>query len=468
MHVAAKGAGSKELLWDKAPRPTSIGIAFLLALQMLVLFSQMLNLNREREHEPIDHFVYRPKHKPIKIRLSRLYEYNDEALLSRNRKRHATMHDNASLLSTDALNRTKSARRLKTEHVGKQCAPASEWQTRAHSHSTCNVFHELDFLMANEVKPLGMGAQRIVWQVRGMDVVVKTLRADRSFSTESYKMHRIDALVAERLTSSPNIVDIYGYCGQSVVNELGHAGLDREHVIKPLLSSSEHNMVRYAYDLAAGVRDMHAVGVVHRDIDVSFDRSKSIPLVSFALLFSPSNVPMHFLFVKIANVIVDKRSGMMKLNDFNGAWIMGKSNNGTSCGFKDDVLCGQDGRRADTKSPEECRGSVLNEKLDVYSVGSIIFRLLTGKRMYHSDLQQAMLADDAEKMRDAIASGSMRPKLPTGVEQSTERDIVLLKTAMWQALTAEAEERPSAQELAKYIRSASLHFTRNVTQDVSI
>ena len=45
-----------------------------------------------------------------------------------------------------------------------------------------------------------------------------------AISEESFEFTRMDALVSERLTVYPNIVDIYGHCGVSILSEFFEAG----------------------------------------------------------------------------------------------------------------------------------------------------------------------------------------------------------------------------------------------------
>jgi len=50
-------------------------------------------------------------------------------------------------------------------------------------------------------------------------IVVKDMYCGNDFAAGDYEFVRMDAMVAERLTSSPRIYDIYGYCGLSILSE---------------------------------------------------------------------------------------------------------------------------------------------------------------------------------------------------------------------------------------------------------
>ncbi len=52
------------------------------------------------------------------------------------------------------------------------------------------------------------------------------------FAHADYEFVRMDAMVAERLTSSPRIYEIYGFCGLSILSEFFPHG-DMEDVATP-------------------------------------------------------------------------------------------------------------------------------------------------------------------------------------------------------------------------------------------
>lgn len=57
-------------------------------------------------------------------------------------------------------------------------------------------------------------------------VVLKTQRLERDVLPEYYELHQRDALAMERLTLSSHILNIYGYCGKSAINELSNFGIE--------------------------------------------------------------------------------------------------------------------------------------------------------------------------------------------------------------------------------------------------
>jgi len=63
------------------------------------------------------------------------------------------------------------------------------------------------------------------------EIALKVLRIDREFEQLIYDNQRVDALASERLSSAPDIMDIYGFCGMSALNEIS-SGLDIRKLLK--------------------------------------------------------------------------------------------------------------------------------------------------------------------------------------------------------------------------------------------
>ena len=121
----------------------------------------------------------------------------------------------------------------------------------------------------------------------------------------------------ERLTFSPFVMDIYGYCGQSAINELasfGHGGLTNLEKFDRQFRGKKGRKIRLvklkiAASVATGVAHVHQV-----------NGANAIPaMVHYDL--NPHNIAMV-------------KSGRPKLNDFNTAEFLriNRKTNET-CGF---------------------------------------------------------------------------------------------------------------------------------------
>jgi hypothetical protein len=157
-----------------------------------------------------------------------------------------------------------------------QCKAQYQWQLD--SKPTCNSMHEIDlgyFLdkknehgadyaddrdnVQERVRLIAGGGWRDVWGIvadhyhhqvengivvtandNNGFVVVKTLLYHKEAVPRNAERHRRDAMAMERLTSSPNIVDIYSFCGNSGVFEYANGG-DLEHAVRTLAESWHAN-----------------------------------------------------------------------------------------------------------------------------------------------------------------------------------------------------------------------------------
>jgi hypothetical protein len=113
-----------------------------------------------------------------------------------------------------------------------ECRAQYSWQST--SFPTCNAIHETDLTdvpapnrKKEKVRLITYGYYRDVWLIREFDGtkrVLKTLRYQHEFIARNYDRHRRDAVATERLTKSPHVLDIYGYCGNSGLFEYADGG----------------------------------------------------------------------------------------------------------------------------------------------------------------------------------------------------------------------------------------------------
>ena len=214
-------------------------------------------------------------------------------------------------------------RRLADPIETNDCKAQYDWQLL--SFPTCNLVHEVADLTnllythkrksGKQVRLIGNGYYRDVWTVRqeGLNnthVVVKTLRYAHDYSSRNYDRHKRDAIVMDRLSNSPHILDIYGYCGNSGLFEYADGGS-----VSRLLISAKRNdenvtlleKLHVAIQLATAVAELHNVdregraSIAHTDI-----------------------TPGQFVQV----------NGIFKLNDFNRARLLLWDNkNDKPCGY---------------------------------------------------------------------------------------------------------------------------------------
>jgi serine/threonine protein kinase len=174
------------------------------------------------------------------------------------------------------------------------------------SFPNCNSLRELPNVATNS-DYLGTGGWRLTFAHHQLpDAVLKlfTLDDDYNYDPLSYEIHRVDALVSERLTASPFVMDIYGYCGLSAIYEPGQTTLSKvvmassaAHKTKTKLPLSQK--VRYAYHVAHAMADVHG-------FDYPVNNNNNYIL----------NATVAHRDIKTDNIIISKE-GIAKLDDFN-------------------------------------------------------------------------------------------------------------------------------------------------------
>ena len=240
------------------------------------------------------------------------------------------------------------------------CIP-SDWHK--FSFPTCNSLHEIDLgeeLWGNssaKSRYVGSGLWRDVFKVTdtfGTSGVLKVMKGEHDLDSRNFDRHRRDALVMERLTSSPHVVSLYGFCGNTVLTE--HIGKALDLVI---LSNAtrypSRNFPRHRLKLALGV--VRSIQVLHE--------IEGGPIV-------------HTDIQSDQFLVTD--SGKVKVNDFNRCRFVSHRNiTGDACPFRIPTSPGAN------RSPEEYEYSGLSEKLDVYSTSNVLYEILTGHQVWEGE-----------------------------------------------------------------------------------
>jgi hypothetical protein len=369
------------------------------------------------------------------------------------------------------------------------CVPMASWQTL--SFPSCNLFHEIDLTHVpnnfhsttssssssfvlnatttatsssihnhhynqDALYILGQGWFRITWQYDSYrrndnsniwtmeSVVLKTLRLDRDFSAEFYELHRRDALAMERLTFSPYVMNVHGYCGQSALNELANfnvGGMTRLEELSRRLRNQPHTPQVYltkltlAYQLAMALYHVHTLpqqrpprqqplllSLDDEDEDGDKQQQQQLPfMVHYDV--NPRNVALV-------------RGGRAKLNDFNTCELLRwNPQTKTTCGFRGRfhepwwrapeemplLVVNNDTTQSNTQKVVEDRGTtkattkILDEKVDIYAMGNILYHILT-THSPHGKMKASRLV----AMQEMVVQGH-RPPLPVFYQLQQQR-----------------------------------------------
>lgn len=299
------------------------------------------------------------------------------------------------------------------------CQPMHDWQTTM--FPTCNKIHEFDLsgydYQRGSQYPfeggvlINNGHFRDVWSVKefdGKDRALKTIRIEWDMSFGDIEKERKDGVAMERLTSSPHIPDIFGYCIGSGLFELSTGGDLLSHIRdeKWRAKTTQKDKLTIAVQVAAALADVHALDIAHTDIAAK------------------------------QYILID---GMYKLNDFNRARMLewNKKKNET-CTFYNGKNPGV------SRSPEEYKYKQLTNMIDVYSMGNIFYSLLMEMKVF-----TGVKSKTAQKM---VMRGD-RPKLNSTLTESTDPITVALIRAMRMCQEQKPKDRATAKEVHKFLIS---------------
>ena len=233
----------------------------------------------------------------------------------------------------------------------------------------------------------------------------------------------------ERLTGSPYVIDIYGFCGMTVIQEF--AGKQVHETIRGPAES-----LKFAIQVSRGIRDIHAAGeskypaLVHNDIN-------------------------------LANIIVTN-DGRPVLNDFNSAVLLMKNKvTGKPCQFHA-LFPNPQWRSPEEQVEDEYESKhispVVDEKIDVYAMGNVLYRLVAGGSPWKKKGSKGLSEEDKIFVARAKRYNGTLPKVPDSA-QLDDPAIAALHEAMTMCYKFHPKERPSAAELVEFLEAAQKNIS---------
>jgi len=314
-----------------------------------------------------------------------------------------------------------------------ECTPMVDWQTNF--YPVCNQVHEVGlFELSSDARPRGKGWWRSTWSVSDpvKSAAMKVVRLKRSqFDHHAYFRTRIEAVSMEKLTASPHVVSMFGFCALTMVVELG------EGLLEDFIPRRHPNYVarlEVARDLAEGLRDID-----------SLDYPNS------------TKPTLAHNDIKWGNlVMVD---GHPKWNDFNDAVLM-RWNKTRPCDFH--MKQHDEPYRAPERTDDSSK-SFDPILADIYTFGNILIYLRTNKDIWY----ETKTRDDLpmEQIEERQARGEL-PYIPSDRWKSTDTAVQSLLWATVGAVQTKPEERLTSHELTEAL-STSLSWVKegkNVSQ----
>src|SRR5260370_4553707 len=232
------------------------------------------------------------------------------------------------------------------------------------------------------VDPIGRGGMATIYRARDMQtgriVAIKVLREVYSTDPKFITRFRLAAKAQEAL-HHPNIVQVYDYVQSNgeyfIVRELVE-GTDLRRYLKSRVVLDVHRAIIIAHSVALGLGAAHRRGIVHRS-------------------------------VKPQNILIG-RDGSIKLTDFGIASVYKTIN---------DERLTEPGMTLGTAQhypPEQGQGEIVTPAADVYSLGIVLYEILTGRPPFDGDTPVAVAM---QHIQDAPTPPSqLNPNIPQGLE----------------------------------------------------
>ena len=241
---------------------------------------------------------------------------------------------------------------------------------------------------------IGAGGMGEVYKARdprlGRDVAIKVLPP--SFSSDPDRLQRFaqEARAAAAL-NHPNILAIFDIGEDKgapyVVSELLEGETLRDRLRSGAMSTRK--AIDFALQIAHGLAAAHEKGIVHRDL-------------------KPEN-----LFITHDN--------RMKILDFGLAKLTHPEEHSSSGDAPTMQVATDPGVVMGTvgyMSPEQVRGKPADHRSDIFSFGSILYEMLSGKRAFHGDSP----ADTDERDPERRSAGTLRNRSQHSTGPATDRE----------------------------------------------
>jgi serine/threonine protein kinase len=241
---------------------------------------------------------------------------------------------------------------------------------------------------------LGEGGMGVVY--RALDthldrpVAIKILRADPTTSPER-KYRFVQEAKAASALNHPNIIHIYDISSSGDTDFIAMEFVAGKtlHQLIGKNDLSLRDTLKYSIQIADALARAHSAGIVHRDL-------------------------------KPANIIIDE-DGRVKLLDFGLAKLTEKtvdSEAATATMTAEDAPLTEEGSIVGTvayMSPEQAEGRKVDARSDIFSFGSVLYEMVTGRRPFEGATKMSTISAILQK--EPPPPGGLVPNLPAELEK---------------------------------------------------
>ena len=267
---------------------------------------------------------------------------------------------------------------------------------------------------------LGSGAMGVVYLAQdgrlGRKIALKLLPSQFTNDKDRLRRFQQEARSASAL-NHPNILTVYEVEQRDGLNYIATEFVDgvtlRQHMHARHMSLDE--VLTIAIQVASALQAAHAAGIAHRDI-------------------KPENIMI-------------RSDGYIKVLDFGLAKLTENELSPSAAETNPGVVMGT----PRYMSPEQARGLDVDLRTDIFSLGTVIYELVTGKLPFEgettSDVIAALIKEEPEPMRTTV------PDLPVEFEEVVSKALVKDRGLRYQTI---AEFLSALQGLKDKIKSGAL------------
>ncbi len=271
------------------------------------------------------------------------------------------------------------------------------------------------------VDEIGRGGMGIVYKAEDISlqrtVALKFLPAQWTADPEARERFVHEARAASALDHS-NICNIH---------EIGEAEDDRMYIAMAFYEGKSlrekikqgplkrEEALEIAVQAATGLANAHRKGIVHRDI-------------------------------KPANMLITSE-GVVKILDFGLAKLAGQ------------VKLTREGTTVGTvayMSPEQAKGEAVDQRTDIWSLGVVLYEMLSGVLPFKGDYEQTLIHSILQQEPERL--GRLRKDLPAGLENIVFKVLSKSPVDRYQSMDELLEDLRSVAEGLQPVRAASMIF----------